>query len=156
MTTNRRKLIICFRLFGIVQTLFFTFLGISALILGLVSVHSLSRISDPLKSVGSLDKLSLWLGVQEQSAVVIIHLEKFQSRIYTYIYQRQLSDNSFYILKEYHDKIIHPVAEENVHGRIKDIVNIYSLKYLPYKNKYFTQNKRSNEKVPILVRFHSE
>ncbi|CAB4069608.1 unnamed protein product [Lepeophtheirus salmonis] len=81
-------------------------ISIFAALLTVVSLRSLTRISDPLTSPGVLDHLSLLMGVHERTAVVVWELDDWCSNVFVFIYQSQPSDGSFYITKEHRETLL--------------------------------------------------
>lgn len=75
-------------------------------ILAAITIHSFYPITDPVTPIGLIDRVSLFMGVHEQSAVVVIDLDTWSSTVYTYIFHRRIYDGTFHIAFEHKDLIL--------------------------------------------------
>ena len=79
-------------------------------------------------AVGYLDRVSLFVGVHEQSAVAVVDLGFLSSTIYCYVFHRRVADGSFKIAEEHKKRILpglfDPESSRPVHSRVQEIVSL--------------------------------
>ncbi len=96
--------------------------AVSAAVITLVSVHNMSPVGDPITPIGFLDRLSLALGVHQQSAVVVVDVGVFGSTVYTYVFHRHVSDGSFHVASETKKQILPGMFDDFERNQSDDAV----------------------------------
>jgi hypothetical protein len=89
---------------------------LAAAVLTIVSVHNLYPVLDPVTPVGVLDHLSLFLGVHQQTAVVVVDVGLFGSTVYTYVFHRHVADGSFHVASETKKNVLPGLFDGPGHG----------------------------------------
>ncbi|XP_040573659.1 nucleoside-diphosphatase uda-1 [Lepeophtheirus salmonis] len=150
------------------QSGFLVIISIFAALLTVVSLRSLTRISDPLTSPGVLDHLSLLMGVHERTAVVVWELDDWCSNVFVFIYQSQPSDGSFYITKEHRETLLPSLLGDEertppngslltLEEKIAELASA-SKKHLPilHSRGIVFSDTSQHTRFPILIRLSSK
>merc|ERR1712018_310773 len=94
-------------LYGIVITF--------AVLLTVITLHSYHPVVDPITPIGILDRLSFYMGIHEQTSIVVLDLDLWSSTVYTYLFHRHINDGSFHLAEEKKERTLPGLFQLNSH-----------------------------------------